>query len=239
VMTKKLGFLMAALAAVGGLVVAAGTASTARADGTVPYTGQGTTVTGGVRVLNTVQCTGDTAQPGSLLWVFTAAGAASATITIQGQTFQMTQSGGGGTYKYVSGWYDLNSLIGTVSASYVGDAANPQLTISHGCPPAQLLWCSPGFWAQNQTRLVGSAYDISSYIGQPYSVTNGAPLKTGNPTVVTIGQVLASPQTYGGPAFNSVGNYLSAQFGFGGTQATGESCPIDAFGNLKVAPPLP
>ncbi len=102
----------------------------ASADGTVPWTGQG--VTNGT--LNTVDCTGSTAQPGSLLWIFTASGATSATITINGQTFAMTQPGGG-SFRYVQTGFngDFSSL--TVSATYVGTVnGNPQLTVSHGCP---------------------------------------------------------------------------------------------------------
>jgi hypothetical protein len=68
-----------------------------------------------------------------------------------------------------------------------------------------------------------------------YNSISGAPLskKTSgqNPTLA---QVLASPNTYGGPAFNSVADYIAAQLGWNGTQLTGENCPIDAHGNLTV-----
>jgi hypothetical protein len=230
-MSKLVRYSGLGSAAVIALVVAAFTFSSALADGTVDFIGQGTTLTNGVRVLNTIQCSGDTAQPGSILWVFTVAGADSATITINGTTYAMTQSGQG-TFKYVSGWYNLTTVV--ASGTYIGTVSgNPQLVISHGCPPAQVSWCSPGFWAQNQTRLAGSAFDISGLIGTAYNTIGGAPLKKGAPSNPTIGDVLASPQTYGGPAFNSVANYLSAHFGWSGTQATGENCPIDAFGNLK------
>lgn len=104
--------------------------STVSADGSVDWTGQGTTN----GELDTVQCSGDTASPGSILWVFTATGAESATITINGQTFDMQQRGDG-TFHYVSGWYDLDTV--TASASYVGETNNPQLVISHGCPPEE------------------------------------------------------------------------------------------------------
>ena len=59
----------------------------ALADGTVPWTGQGTL--GGV--LNTPECTSDTPASGYLHWVFTATGATSATITINGVTYQWTK----------------------------------------------------------------------------------------------------------------------------------------------------
>jgi hypothetical protein len=50
-----------------------------------------------------------------LLWVFTATGASSATITGPWGTAPMTQTANG-TYKYISGFYDLGSLIGSISA---------------------------------------------------------------------------------------------------------------------------
>jgi hypothetical protein len=99
------------------------------------------------------------------------------------------------------------------------------------CP--QLLWCSPGFWAQNYPNLVGTPYDITGYLGLPYSSIGGAALKNGAPADPTIGEVLDSPNIYGGPAFNSVADYFAGIFGWGGTQGTGDNCPIDAHGNLK------
>jgi hypothetical protein len=61
-------------------------------------------------------------------------------------------------------------------------------------------------------------------------VTGGAPLKKGDPTKVTLAQVLESPSTYGGPAFNSVADYIASRLGWGGTQLTGENCPLNAQG---------
>jgi hypothetical protein len=438
--------------------------SSVSADGTVNWTGQGTTN----GTLNTVQCSGDTAQAGSLLWVFTASGATSATITINGQTFAMTQEGqGNGTFKYVQTNFngDFSSL--NVSATYVGTVnGNPQLTISHGCPaltakvtltktfaqgpfttipalgdacftlapsagmsssqqctntplweglptgdytvsetstpagyttmasitfrvrndctgvaspcvttgnttafelgpvvnqllpgllqvrkllgpqntlwtnptvsffvcahnpagtateltPAQcnaatpgvvtltvppnpstsgnlaegyytvcenvpvgytvddrcqvvsveagstaasnqvtfvntppgagtgqLFWCSPGFWAsaikQNRTGVFNyleahSNLSLASLNTTLYSTIGGAPLsKKASNQNPTLAQVLASPNTYGGPAFNSVANYIAQQLGWGGTQTTGENCPLNAQGEF-TAPTL-
>jgi hypothetical protein len=435
------------LALLFGVLFAAILFARASADDTVTYTGQGSTN----GVPTTTQCTGDTATPGSILWIFTASGADSATITINGVTFNMTQSGNG-TFKYVSGWYNLSTV--TASAHYVGDVnGNTQLTVSHGCPPntadvtltktfeqgvftqasggacftlapaagtssttqcsntpewdklptgtytvsesttpsgyqtiadihftvatdctgvsgicvatggvsaislgsfedmllpghlqviKQLgpngttwtgpnvtfyicahnplndavaltsttcnastagvqtltfntnqttptvsgnltegyytvcenvpsgytvdhqcqevtveagsvgsansltfvntprpLWCSPGFWAtalsQNRTGVLSY---LSAHTNPPldlkttfYSVvTGGAPLKKGDPTKVTLAQVLGSPSTYGGPAFNSVADYIASRLGWGGTQLTGENCPLNAQG---------
>jgi hypothetical protein len=42
--------------------------------------------------------------------------------------------------------------------------------------------------------------------------------------------VLLSPSTYGGPAFNSVADYIASVLGWNGTQLTGENCQLDANG---------
>ncbi|MEO6513531.1 MAG: hypothetical protein ABIR37_02465 [Candidatus Saccharimonadales bacterium] len=101
----------------------------------VSWSGQGTTN----GLLTTVQCSDDTATPGTLLWILTATGADSAMITINGQSFAMSQPNGqSGTFKYVQTGFngDFSSLV--ASATYEGDTnGNPQLTISHGCPPAK------------------------------------------------------------------------------------------------------
>lgn len=209
--------LAAGLALIIGLSLAS---APARADGgPINWTGQGTSVVNGQRVLNTVRC--DANFTPYILWVFTATGADSATITINGSTFNMVKQGNG-AFHYTSGWYNLNTV--TASASWVGtsSSANPQLVISHGCPPRQLLWCSPGFWAQNQARLAGSPYDPAPYLNDALPGYN-----------FTVGYALANPSIVKGPAFNAAANYLASKFGWGGTQATSENCPIDAFGRLK------
>ncbi|HLG90993.1 MAG TPA: hypothetical protein VI336_02435 [Candidatus Saccharimonadales bacterium] len=104
---------------------------TVLADGSVTWTGQG--VSNGE--FETEQCEGDTPNPGDVLWILTATGADSATITINGQTFDMTQKGNGAFHFVQSGFNgDFGSL--NVSADWEGDAnsGNPQLVISHGCP---------------------------------------------------------------------------------------------------------
>ena len=58
---------------------------------------------------------------------------------------------GGGAFKFVSDWYDLDTLIRAVSADYNGSPTNPQLVISHGCAPQLVQWCSPGYWRNNTT----------------------------------------------------------------------------------------
>ena len=102
------------------------------ADGTANWTGNG--VSDGQ--FDTVQCSGDTPSPGDVLWVFTAAGADSATITINGQTSAMTQEGNGAFHFVQTGFSgDFSTL--SASATFVGDLNGnntPKLVISHGCP---------------------------------------------------------------------------------------------------------
>ena len=184
-----------------------------------------------------------------LLWVFTATGATSATITGPwGANAPMTQSANG-TFKYVSGFYDLASLIGNVSATYVGTARNPQLVISHGCRPfTGGAWCSPGFWRNAEAgawALTGfSPSDL--FNTNVYNVWFGATFAA-NPTLQT---VLNNPQTYSGPpnpgtsgyplnAFNATGAFLTDHIpGFSFSLSVMQSgsstaCPIDHHGNFK------
>jgi hypothetical protein len=100
------------------------------------FSGQGLTADGsGGFNLNTELCgvaNGAQVEGSYLLWVLTATGSDNAEITGPWGTAAMTKFGNG-TFKYVSGWYDLSTLAGAVSATYDGDAKNVQLVISHGC----------------------------------------------------------------------------------------------------------
>jgi len=114
------------------------------------------------------------------------------------------------------------------NSNYLGDSSD--------CEPLTVnaFWCSPGFWAQNYQNLVGTDYDITSILGVHYNTISGAAaLKSGAPADPTIQDMLdAGASVYGGPAMNSVADYISAHFGWGGTSATGDNCPIDAHGNF-------
>jgi hypothetical protein len=184
-----------------------------------------------------------------LLWVLTANGATSATISGPwGANAPMTQEGNG-AFKYVSGFYPLASLIGNVSAAYVGASRNAQLVISHGCRPfTDGAWCSPGFWRNAEPAawaLTGfSPSDL--FNTNIYNVWYGATFAA-NPT---LGTVLNNPQTYSGPpnpgtsgyplnAFNAVGAFLTDHipgFSFSFTvmqSGSSTACPIDHHGNFK------
>jgi hypothetical protein len=114
-------------------------------------------------------------------------------------------------------------------ATIVETGDNDSVTVHVDCvDPEQPFWCSPGFWAQHL-----DVADNYVNLGKPYSEIGGAALKdTALNQDPTIGQVLADPDEYGGPAFNSVANYISgiAFFPNGGTQATGHNCPLNAKG---------
>ena len=220
----------------------------------VTYTGQGLMADGfGGYDLNTELCgveNGADAAGPYLLWVFTANGAASATITLPDGTFSMSKEGrGAGVWKYVSAWYEPNALIQFgVFANYEGRArGNVQLTISHGCRPFSKkgAWCSPGFWGHARDgawTLIGvnkTESFNSTVVPDFYDTTFGA-----NPTLQI---VLGNPSTYSGApsgplglnAFNATGAFLTNQIPgyFFDINLLSEdestTCPIDSFGNFK------
>jgi hypothetical protein len=160
-----------AIAAAASLAVMA---TTAIADGTVTYKGQGFNYDGTTYNLNDERCglegqgtandggTGQFAdwngdgQPyeqgqGYLVWVLTANGATGATLNLpDGTTVEMIKVGG--TFKYASQYYHAEDLVG-VTANYTGTARGQvQLTVSHGCQPFETegAWCSPGYWGRAQ-----------------------------------------------------------------------------------------
>jgi hypothetical protein len=132
------------------------------------------------------------------------------------------------------GFYSYSANIAG-NSNYLGATAT--------CEPltVQGLWCSPGFWAtalsQHRTAVLNYLFNHTTPqldLTKTFYITvlnaGGAHLKKGDPTKVTLAQVLLSPSTYGGPAFNSVADYIAHQLGWGGTQFTGENCQLDANG---------
>lgn len=119
--------------------------------------------------------------------------------------------------------------------NYLGDDSD--------CEPLTVnaFWCSPGFWKnaldKNRTGvlnyLLANAGGLDLKTTTYGSVVGGAALSKKAPkSNPTLAEVLASPNLYGGPAFNSVADYIAFRLGWGGTQATGENCPLDAHGNF-------
>jgi hypothetical protein len=225
---------------------------------TVQYSGQGLLADGfGGYDLITELCgvaNGADAEGPYLLWVLSATQATSATITILGTTYTMTPSGNG-TFKYVSSWYDPDSLLapGAVSATYQGKITNAQLVISHGCRPfnEESAWCSPGYW-RNATAgayaLIGVDRFTALFNATVYDGFYGATFLE-DPTLDTV--LTTSGGTYKGPgvpgtlgydlnAFNATGAYLTEQIpGYTFTMEAmlqnndSDTCPIDHHGNWK------
>jgi hypothetical protein len=93
---------------------------------TVPWTGNG--VTNGQ--LNNERC--DAQNTPYLFWVFTGSpgqGLTDVTLTVNGQTFDMDQAGGGqSAWQVQTPFFPLNAITASV------DGVDGTLTISHGCP---------------------------------------------------------------------------------------------------------
>ena len=240
------------------------------AGGTVTYTGQGFTYDGTTYTLNDQRCgvagqntandggTGQfanwngpgqpyTAGDGYLVWVLTANGATSATLTLPGGTVAMFKVGG--TFKYASpsaAYADVVNL--PVSATYAGTAkGNVQLTVSHGCQPytTEGAWCSPGYWRNAQPAawtLIGvdreGAMFNDTVVPAFYANASAA-----EPTLLQV-LTTSGANTFGSAAapynlnaFNATGAYLTNRIpGFhfdpdliGNEQA----CPIDNHGKFK------
>ncbi len=194
-----------------------------------------------------------------LVWVLTANGASSATLTLPGgQVVSMFQVGG--TFKYASPYFTYSTLMGppAVSATFEGRVrGTPVLTISHGCKPMnyrQSAWCSPGYWRNAQDAawaLVGVDRATALFNGAVSTAYYGQDLSPDQ----LLQYVLDHPQTYSGPgvlgtdptkttvalnAFNATGAYLTDRipgYRFDETKIGDEqACPIDNGGNFKVAP---
>jgi hypothetical protein len=267
--------LLAVIAAMGLLLV--GISGTANAGvtktPTVTYTGQGLIADGfGGYDLNTEICDGNLngvlengadAEGPYLLFVLTATGATSATITIGGVTYPMVKTSNG-TFKYVSAYMDTSNLP-VITATYVGKVTNAQLTISHGCRPfvGHGAWCSPGFWMNaddNAWALTGRSRSdlfnstvVSSFYANAYSTFRiGTGPSATFITDPTLQNVLDNPggvnSTVAGPfglnQFNATGAFLTDNIPgfdfsldlFTQAQATGETdemCPIDHHGDFK------
>jgi len=87
-------------------------------------------------------------------------------------------------------------------------------------PPSSTTWCSPGFWKNHEE--LWTAYWGTLYSSLSGAAPFGKKAPAGDPTIKT---VVENPSIYGGPATNSVADYLSNIF-FGTPIGSGiESCP--------------
>jgi hypothetical protein len=137
----------------------------------VTYTGQGLTCSGSDCQLKSVEC--DANNSPYVLFVLTATGASSATISINGGSAQtMTKKGNGAfQYKYtgLTSCADLSSLISSVYACYTGTSTNPQLVISHGCCCTPKTCEELGFECGSQTDNCGNPIDCGECTECPNS----------------------------------------------------------------------
>lgn len=226
---------------------------------TVVYAGQGQISDGfGGWDLQTELCgveNGADVDGPYLLWVLTATQATSATITGPWGTATMTRSGGG-TYKYISDWYDPNTLPGNVSATYEGKLSNAQLVISHGCrpfDPEKPAWCSPGYWghAEDAAWALTGHTKADLFNATVVDCFYGASLLPDDPSLFTV--LSTSGGTYKGPGvagtcfpsfpmnpFNATGAFLTDNipgYRFDPAfvdQNESDTCPIDHHGNFKL-----
>jgi hypothetical protein len=161
--------------------------SVASAATTVPYTGQG--FTNGS--LNTSQCGPDPAPDSTspyLLWVLTANGATSATITGPWGTANMTDNG---QWKYVSGYYTPDQLT-NVSASFEGTTnGNPQLVVSHGCAgiPAVDSHTATEIHLAGGHTAVSGAQPLGTSVHDSATVTTDNDIN-GNPVAIPAGSTV-------------------------------------------------
>jgi hypothetical protein len=224
-------------------------------DNSVFYRGQGLTADGfGGYDLNTEICgvvNGAPVDGPYLLWVLTATKSNNADITGPWGTTEPMEKFGNGTFKFVSDWYDPDTLPGNVTATYDGNTKNAQLVISHGCRPfnSDGAWCSPGFWknAKDAAWALTGYSKTDLFNDTVYDVWYGATFAA-NPTLET---VLNNPPTYSGDplagtsgyalnAFNATGAFLTNnipgfQFDWNTMVAGGsDTCPIDHHGNFKT-----
>ncbi|MEI7037167.1 hypothetical protein [Fulvimonas yonginensis] len=236
----------------------------------VTYTGQGFNFDGNTHNLNDERCglegqniaddggTGQFAdwhgpgQPyqtgdGYLVWVLTANGATSATLTLPDRTVQMIQVGG--TFKYASKYYRYNKLVTLpVTANYTGTVrGNVQLVVSHGCQPMKTpgAWCSPGYW-RNAQQGAWDLVGVDKYA--PFNTTVVPSFYiTPSPADPTLLQVLTTPggntfgsaaPPYGLNAYKATAAYLTSRiplYKFDPKLVGNEcACPIDNHGNYKI-----
>jgi hypothetical protein len=122
--------------------------------------------------------------------------------------------------------FDLYAYQGK-EISHVTFCWNPEIV-------KQDEWCSPGYWRQEHhlDSWLATGYSPSDLFHEAlgyYPTLSRLGARTGASTTPTLWQVLQSPQSYGGDAFNAVGDLLSAghpDVAFLGDRVE-DSCPLN------------
>lgn len=115
-----------------------------------------------------------------------------------------------------------NASGGSADLSNVTLCSNPQDN-----PPSS-NWCSPGYWRNHPAAWEATGISPTALYSSFYPAsTLSKKASNQNPT---LGQVLQAPQTYGGEAFNNVGDLLSDAHPdvswSPGDDRTEDSCPL-------------
>jgi hypothetical protein len=200
-----------------------------------------------------------------MVWVLTLNASPTSGVMLKGGPFgagvPMYQVGG--TWKYASLYYSPDVTINVVYAEFDNASIkasvlkNVNLTVSHGCPPREGGWCSPGYWLNtlnftpNGWTTIGVDPYNTMFNSSVYDAFYGALL---SPDVSLYTVLSTSGGTYKGPGvagtdprtqppydplnpFNAVGAWATDQipgYQFDPTLVgTSDSCPIDAHGAFK------
>jgi len=108
------------------------------------------------------------------------------------------------------------------------DLSNVTLCSNPSDNPPSSNWCSPGYWRNHPAAWEATGISPTApYSG--YFAANTLSMKASNKNP-TLEQVLQAPQTYGGDAFNNVGDLLSDAHPdvnwSSGDDRTEDSCPL-------------
>jgi hypothetical protein len=213
-------------------------AAPARADGTAVWDGNGThTDNNGHRVFDSPQCTDDDPNPGQIVWILNGTGGSSATITINGQTFQMVKQGGGNSSFHFTSSIPVNLDTVTASATWVGGGTSGQLVISHGCPSvvegsafgvsknASGTYDNKYKWTIHKTADTDTVYSAGGNASGPVNYTVTVSHDNGTVSNVKVtGTITAFNPNSATLSLSSISDQLS----------DGTSCTVDTSGGLAV-----
>jgi hypothetical protein len=210
---------------------------TTTGDNTLAWTGQGTTD----GELNSVQCGGDTPNPGDLLWIFTTdgytLGSPDPVLTVNGTDY--TGSNFGGSWHFVTSGESPDPAVTDASVDFnVTSLGGGQmvLTISHGCPAEEAAISDIVTEVHDAAHhdITGDEVDLGSTVHDSATLTwdpSSASVPTGS--TITFYFYSGVPDTLEGPctADPAAADHFQ-QFVLDGTEAT----PYDIDNALSQGP---